>query len=177
MCLRTRKFSKTDGDIPKLCRGWHNRLLLATFFFQEWCKRVNGKIIKSCLSLLPITKCNIDLDRNISGSFKPCWGIRYSHDLKVVFPPQFYLLITQGKGCLHKGDIWWTSCPQMMKFSITIIRRQDMCPLMRRKVTYTPSRKCTHQLAIYSYHDRITRKNLRRNPGCGHSKRQLAWSF
>ena len=35
MCLRTRKFSKTDGDIPKLCRGWHNRLLLATFFFQE----------------------------------------------------------------------------------------------------------------------------------------------
>ena len=73
------------GYIKTLQR--HNKLLLATFFFQEWCERVNGKIIKPSLFLLPVTKWNIDLNRNINGSFETCWGIRHSHDLKVAPSP------------------------------------------------------------------------------------------
>lgn len=103
LCLRTRKFSKTDGHISKLGRGWRNRLLLATFFFLEWWERVNGKIIKSSLFLLPVTKCNTDLNRNISGSFETCCGIRHSHDLKVAPSPFLFAnysrerLLSQGR--------------------------------------------------------------------------------
>ena len=167
MCLRTRKFSKTDGDIPKLCRGWHNRLLLATFFFQEWCERVNGKIIKSCLSLLPIRKCNIDLDRNINGPFKTCWGIRYSHDLKVVLPPPILFANYSRERLPSQGRCMMDFMSPDDEIQHHDYQKIRHVPADEMQGSHTPSRKCRHQPAIYSYHGRITKKNLRRNPGCG----------